>query len=81
MSRLSPTPPFPSPLPASFPSSRGNGDPRPPTKRNEAPVHAGLGLELGQKVSHAVLLVQEPVEPLPHGRRHGGDRRAARGCS
>lgn len=47
------------------------------TEGHVAPVHAGLGLELGQDVSHAVLLVKELVEPLPHGCRHGGDRRAA----
>lgn len=53
------------------------GDP-PPTERDEAPVHSGLGLELGQEISHAVLLVQEPVEPLSHGCGHGWAVRAAR---
>lgn len=53
------------------------GDP-PPTERDEAPVHSSLGLELGQEISHAVLLVQEPVEPLPHGCGHGWAVRAAR---
>lgn len=48
------------------------------TERDKAPVHAGLGLDLGQEISHAVLLVKELVEPLPHGCRHGGDRRAPR---
>lgn len=52
--------------------------PPPPTERDEAPVHSGLGLELGQEVGHAVLLVQEPVEPLPHGCGHGWAVRAAR---
>lgn len=75
----------PNPLPARFPSSwcrgcsRGpatRGD-RAPTERDVSPVHAGLGLELGQKVGHAVLLLQKPVEPLSHGRRHGENLRAA----
>lgn len=84
---------FPKPSPRSLPQQlvqqllpgRGSsGDPRrpTPTECDVAPVHAGLGLELGQELGHAVLLVQELVEPLSHGRRHGGDRRAAaRGCS
>ena len=31
-----------------------------------------VGLDLGQKFSHAVLLVKKLVETLPHGCRHGG---------
>lgn len=51
------------------------------TERDDAPAHAGLGLDLGQEVSHAVLLVKELVEPLPHGCRHGGGRRAPLGAA